>query len=213
MPRYRANCKVCQIAQKDAKLRVRLRKAAFNRDEGGETLKDIAIEYGMTTAAVYNHAKKHIQDTSEANEKRHQTLMIRKQAEIQAKAQKEFELALKPDEFESTEPRTTEIMALDDYIAQGYDEIKKGTLKITASSFLAAVKIRTDQRAKSANNKIELIKTINAFRSSNGRKQTTTSDSEGTPESRGLYRGTSGNEAPSGTEEVSPTNPETEPQD
>lgn len=216
--KYKSNCKACQLSKRDAKARARIRYAAFRREEGDETLAQIALEYGISQGPMYNHAKKHITDAESNTARTKQVIVARKTAEFKAKAQKELELKVDSDDFEELEGRPAEIIALDDYIAQGAAEIKEGKLKLTANSFLAAVKIKTDWASKQQNNKIELLKTISAFRSGSKKqiesikegeivdgattRGLTEGDNRGEDEAGSIYREAFGYAAPRGTEEL-----------
>jgi hypothetical protein len=197
MPKYRLNCSVCKIAKTNQGLRKRLQHAKFHREDGDEALPDIAREFGFSLPAIYNHCNKHIRDITPGIQQRMINIAEKKKIELQGRIQKELELSLDAKTVEEIESRPAEIVILDDYIAQGAEEIRKGELRITPNSFLAAVKIKTDWASKQQNNKVELLRTIAAFRS--GSKTTkeeiidgttteiTTSDIPGEAEARDIY--------------------------
>lgn len=215
MTLFKPNCKVCQLSRRDAPFRARLYHATFKREEGDETLNAIIEEYmgRLSAPSVYNHTKRHMVVRSIRTDLNKQVRVIKKTAEIKATALKELEVSIDPDMVSDIEARPEQIIALDEYIAQGAAVIKEGALKITAQSFLAAVKIKNEWQMKQTGNKIELIKTIQAFRSG-GKKQTKESDDRtasettegldpGEEQTRDLYYAITRNAATSGAGEIS----------
>jgi hypothetical protein len=147
----------------DAGLRKRIRYAAFNRQPGDETLGNIAEEYGISTHSMYNHAKKHISPVETETHK--EVKVAKKTIEIQAQVQKDLELQLSRETVDEIDARPIEIVGVDELIAQGIQKIKEGKMQLTTTTFLGAVKLKTDWSAKQQTNKIELMRTITNFRS------------------------------------------------
>lgn len=170
MARYKPNCQTCQLAKKDAKARIRIRNATFNRTVGDETLQDISREYGLSNGGIYNHSRKHIVDDTEALQRRQETITAKKVALIKADVQKDLELQLDADTVDDIDSDPLQILGLKEYIAQGNKEIKEGKLKITAQSYLVAVRTLNEYESKKTNNKIEFLRTISSFRSGNPKK-------------------------------------------
>lgn len=216
MSLYKKNCSVCQVSRNNPRLRVRIRYAAFKRVNGDETLADIAKEYSLNLAPMYNHAKKHITDNSDVQQARREVMTAKKVEIVRSEAQKELELSLDSDTVDGLESRPAEVMSLDDYLAQAADLIKKGELKITASTYLAAVKIRTEWASKQQGNKLEFLKTMAAFASGvkgkpNGTTGgTTESPDSGKDESSDIHRETSGDATPPWATRIPETHPVTE---
>jgi hypothetical protein len=205
MAKYRANCTVCIAAKKDPALRKRIKFAAFKREPGDETLLDLGREFKLTTASMYNHAKKHISDDSEVIARRHDVITANKVVKLKAQVQEDLELQLDLDTVDDIDSDPGQIAALKEYITQGHDLIKKGKLNITAQSFLVAVRTLNEYEAKKTNNKIEFLRTISSFRGGakkaakqpiegeivHGNRptdQVTGSAGEGTNESSSLHR-------------------------
>lgn len=163
--KYKKNCKACQRSRTDEKLRKRIRYAAYKREQGDETLADIAIESGLTTAALYNHVKKHMIDIQDSYSAAKQTKVAKQREVFKATVAKELELSVDTNVLDSIEARPEAIVALDDYISQAKLLIDKGELKINATSFLQATKIRTDWAAKQQSNKTDMMKAIYAMSS------------------------------------------------
>jgi len=214
--KYKVNCKACQLSKRDPKARKRIRYAAYKREEGDETLQDIAIEFNISGPSMYNHVKKHIKDTEPEMGARKEIRVAKAKIQFEAEAQKEMETVLEAQTIEEANPRPAEIIAVDDYIAQGATMVKEGKMKMTPQSFLGAVKLKTDWSSKQQNHQLELIRTIAAFRSG-AKKQISKQDKElidvtgeitgsldsGENETGRIYRATFGNAPAQGTEEVS----------
>jgi len=188
-----------------------LRHSAFAREEGDETLADLANEFGMSLGSIYGHAKKHMKDRSEQSAESRQAKLAKKTIIIQAEAHKELEIQLDKQTVDDIEARPNEIIGLDEYIAQGIADVKAGNMKMTPSSFLAAVKIKTEWSSKQTSNKIELMRTMYAFSSGNKKKEEkndrttreiTASSDGGEDESTRIYRAAFGDATPQGAEEV-----------
>ena len=162
--RYKPNCNTCKKTKLDAKLRQRIQNAAYKRDIGDESLAEIAKEIGVTIPTIYNHVKKHITDDDIVLEKRLQSKRSLQAEKIKAKVQKDLELKLDVATVEEIDSDPLQILGLKEYIAQGNDMIKKGGLKITAQSYLVAVRTLNEFEAKKTNNKLEFLRTIAAFR-------------------------------------------------
>lgn len=177
MIKYRPNCRACALSKGNPKARLRIYNAKYKREDGDESLKTIATEFGIPFQRLYNHANKHMSEALQQGTTK-EIHVAKKTAEFKANAQKELELAIDLDTAGALEGRPEQIIALDEYIAQGATEIAKGNLKLTANAFLAAVKIKNDWEAKQTTNKIELMKTIQAFRSG---KQKEVTENDRTP--------------------------------
>lgn len=161
MSRYKPNCAACQLTRGKTKLRQRVSKAAFRREPGDETLQDIAKELHISSAGMYNHAKKHLSirdDTPDVREVR----VAKKVNDIKAAAQKKVELAIDHDDVL---PEDESIAALKEYILQGHAMIREGKLPITAQSFLQAVRIDVDYKSKQKDRQVDIIKTMYRFAS------------------------------------------------
>lgn len=217
--RYKPNCATCQIAKTDISLRKRIRYAAYKREQGDETLQDIAAQIDVSYQGVYNHVKKHMEDVSDRYIDRSRVQAAKKVAEVQAKAHQELELQLSRPVIDEIDARPEEVIALDEYIAQGHNAIKQKSLRITPQSFLAAVKIKTDWQSKQQNNKIELMRTMMAFASGGDKpKKKEVIDGSGDTlpvteglvggeeQSRDIYRSIVGNAAAQGAEDLSTAN-------
>ena len=211
--KYKSNCKGCQLSKHNPKARDRIRKAAFRREDGDETIQQIAIEFGVTPAALYKHCRNHLKDTDVEMSSRKEIKIAKKTIEFKARVQKEHELLIDDNTSESIEGRPAEIVTLDDYIAQGAAMVKEGKVQITANSYLAAIKIKNEWQAKQQNNKVELLKTIAAFRSGHKKvvegevingiaKEITGSTNRGADETARIYRRIAGDAATSRAEEI-----------
>lgn len=209
MVKYKSNCTVCQKSKLDVKLRNRIRYAAFKREPGDETLSDIGAEYGLSVPSMYNHAKKHITDMAESYQHAKETKVAKQTQTFRVQAQKELETAIDGSVLDTIEARPQEIIALDDYIAMGKKLIDNGTMKVSAQSFLAAVKIKNDWSAKQASTKLDFFKAVYALSSGNKKKvepngqanpsdtgEDATVDNRGADQAADIYRELAGNQTP-----------------
>lgn len=168
--KFKPNCRSCQIARADQRFRKRVRYAAYKRESGDETLADIGIEFGISTPQIYNHVKKHLTDVQDSYNAAKEIKIAKKTVEFKANVQKELELSIDPEVMDTIQARPEAIVALDDYISQAAALISKGELKINATSFLQATKIRTDWDSKQQSNQTEFMKAIYAMTSGDKKK-------------------------------------------
>lgn len=206
---YKKNCTVCMAGKALPSLRKRIYTAAFHRRDGDETLGNIADEFGFSTKSVYTHAKKHIREKQTEGNK--EIRVGKKLIDIQANVQKELELQLDRQTVDEIEARPIEMVGLDELIAQGMAEIKKGGMKLTATQFIAAVKVKSDWAGRQQSNKVEILRTIASFRSgakkviegeTNDTEEPTTSTYRGEDESYNICRAAFGDEATRRAEEI-----------
>lgn len=173
---YKPNCTACRATKNDAKVRKRIRYAFFERQEGDETLADIARELHVGIPSMYNHAKKHVPDMREADKRRNETLSAHKYARAKAIANKKLEVAFEKNDLNITENYEE---FLDDYITQGNDVLAKGQMKITEKGFLAAIKIKADIQGKKRGQDIEIMKAVYSFSSGKNKKVKQNDESTG----------------------------------
>lgn len=172
------------MSRTDAKLRQRIYVAAFKREEGDETLYQIADEQGVSRPQMYNHVKRHVTQNAISDTTK-ELSTEKKVIEMKAKAHKEQELAIEGDVIDGIEARPEQIIALDTYISQGYDDLKKGKFKVTGNGLLAAIKIKNEWENKRQQNKTDYLKTIYAIASDNRKETEQTQekrDTHGQPE-------------------------------
>jgi predicted DNA-binding protein YlxM (UPF0122 family) len=205
--KYKANCKACILSKHSEKHRRRIRQAAFHRQDGDETLAEIATECNISIPSMYNHVKRHMKEVDTTGLK--EIRVAKKVVNMQSTAQKEMELQLDRQTIDEIEARPAEIIGIDELIAQGIAEIRAGKMKLTATQFVAAVKVKSDWAGKQQSNKIELLRTISAFRS--GAKkgkidgntiELTESTDGGEDEPSRIFRAAFGDAATQGTEEI-----------
>jgi hypothetical protein len=219
---YKKNCATCNLVRGNTKLRIRIRDATFNRTAGDETLQDIGREIGVNNKSIYNHSKKHITNRADTSEQVREAKLAKAKIAFAASVQRENELALKAQTMDEVDARPAEIVGLDEYIAQGILDVRKGNMKMTPASFLGAIKVKTEWAAKQQNNKLELMRTMMAFASGNKNKkdkddditiEVTTSTPTGEDESSRLFRATFGDAAPQGSETLYREPTETQSED
>lgn len=162
--KYKSNCKVCWASKKDAKLRERIYYCTFKREEGDESLYQIADSVGIPRAGMYNHVKKHIKENLPSGE-----VVTAKRLElVKQTVAKQLEVSLDHD---SIIPKQDFEMALDEVIASGLSELRLGTKKATINQLLAAAKVKGDFSSKKRGQDVEIIKTM--YRMMNGNPQET----------------------------------------
>jgi len=153
MIRYKVNCKVCQECRKDPKFRLRVYNAAFKRQDGDETMQDIANAYigKMTRAALYNHVKKHQTYTAPTREAQVVTRIERNKAQIA----KEMELAVDHDDILPTKDyeKVWELV-----ISEGMKELKTDGMKLSVNSLLSATKLKSEYDMKKRGQDADIIK-------------------------------------------------------
>lgn len=141
------------------KLRAMLYKAAFRREEGDQTIADIANEYGLIVSATYNHVKKHMNEA-----KPMAPIMAAKRIEeVKMAVQKKLEVSF---DHEDVVPKQDFELALDTIIQSGLSRLNASTSEVTINQLLAASKIKADYFGKRRGQDVEVIKTM--YRTMNG---------------------------------------------
>lgn len=163
MIRYKPNCKACQLSKKDPRLRQRIYQAAYRREDGDETLYQIADREGFNRAALYNHVKKHTTEVQKSLE----VQTAKKVAEVKANVDNKL-----VDHFEGKEPITPQLHndVLDEVMAIGLADVKAGRLKVTVSHALAAARQKAENLSKQKNLQLDIMKTMFAFASGEKKK-------------------------------------------
>lgn len=157
--RYRSNCKACRMVKYNPKLRARMYKAAYRREDGDETIGDIADDVGLVSSATYNHVKKHMHETKPTGS----VVAARRIEEVKQAVAKQLEVSLDHDQVI---PKQDFEMALDAVIATGLSELNKGTTRVTVNQLIAASKVKGDFSSKRRGQDVEIVKTM--YRSMNG---------------------------------------------
>lgn len=164
---YKRNCRGCQVSRGNQALRNRIYNAQFKREQGDETLADIAKEVGISQPALYNHAKVHLA-TRDRDDTRKALILAKKTVDLKAAVAKKLEVSVDHEEVLAEGEAAT---ALNEYVAQGHVMVKEGKIKITAQSFLQAVRISLDYESKKKDREVDIIKTM--YRFSSGAKKGT----------------------------------------
>lgn len=149
------------MSKADFKFRRRVYEAHFRRNNGDETLGDIALEYGLNKQSIYNHARKHIKENLPSGEIKTQNKINRFKAGLENKLAEVLDTTDNPSEA-GLDPHE---QALNEIIALGAEELKAGRLKLNTSQFLGAIKIKADIKNKSKDRQAELVKTMYKFAS------------------------------------------------
>lgn len=159
--KYKVNCKACQLSKANPKVRARIYKARFNREDGDETLEQVGQDVGLTGASIYNHARKHIKLTVFSDEAE-AVRTAKKVARVQAQVNKDLEVGFERGDIGITDEYE---VSLNNYLSQGKDILDKGGMKITEKGFLTAIKIKSDIQAKKRGQDIEIMKAVYSFSS------------------------------------------------
>lgn len=150
--KFKPNCRICVAAKSNPKLKVRIYHAAFEREEGDETLRQIAIDDNLTEHSLYNHVKKHIKRRSD------RSLQVQKKAAlIKAKMEQELEISFDHD---SVVPEEDFEKGMRLYLAAGIDALEKGKMAITAAQFVQVMKVKSDYMSKRRGQDVEVLKTV-----------------------------------------------------
>lgn len=209
MIRYKINCRGCQESKKNPNFRKRVYTAAFKREDGDETLKQIAEEFGHSYPSLYNHVKKHLTESRYNADEAKAVRTAKKVATIQAKVNKDMEVGFERGEMTVTDEYE---LSLNGYLSQGKAILDSGNMKITEKGFLTAIKIKSDIQAKKRGQDIEIMKAVYSFSSGNqaaikekaekakeqidGRDISTSGDAEGANSGQGrpdsVYRALAG---------------------
>lgn len=139
-------------AKANPKLKVRVYRAAFEREEGDETLRQIATDTNLNENALYNHCKKHIRRRADVS------LQVQKKAaQIKAKVEKDLEISFDHD---SVVPEEDFEKGMRLYLAAGIDALEKGKMAITAAQFVQVMKVKSDYMSKRRGQDVEVLKTV-----------------------------------------------------
>lgn len=151
---YKRNCISCQKSRGNPKLRARIYHAQFLRENGDETLAQIALDIGVAEPSMRNHAKKHVNLRSVASE---EVRVVKNIEKVKAKIQKDTELSFDHD---LVIPKQDFEMVVDGVLLEGFDQLKKQGKQISISQLLAAAKIKADYTSKKRGQDTEIIKTM-----------------------------------------------------
>lgn len=151
---YSMNCSICMFMQKNPDFRRRVMASRYFRPEGTESLAAVVHDYGdpVKLPLVYMHMQRH-QPADLLRAKRRFTEARR---EIEAPLPAEAEVLKSVDSSVLTQGDHER--GLDDFIQQGRDLLVQQKMKISATTFLAAVKIRAEIDKSTKDRRLDMIK-------------------------------------------------------
>ncbi len=153
---YSKNCSVCMYMQKNPEFRQRVMISRYFNPDGTEALAEVVHAFGdpVKLPSVYMHMQRH-QPADLLRAKRRFT-----------EARREIEAPL-PEEAEVLKTVDSSVLAqgdhergLDDFIQQGRDLLVKKDMKISATTFLAAIKIRSEIDKSTKDRRLDMIKSF-----------------------------------------------------
>lgn len=151
---YWPNCMVCQYMKKNKDFRYRIMTSTYFHPEGQESAAEVVHAFGdpFKLSTFYAHLQRH-------------------QAKDLIKAQQRFDIKHKTDKpdakliigaVEGTVENTGEAheQGLDEFIRDGRALLASGELKVTATTFLQAIKIKSDNEKSTKDRRLEAMKAI-----------------------------------------------------
>lgn len=161
MIKYKPNCKTCTLCRSDPKLRARIYNATFKREDGDETLKDIAVSIGVSQGPVYNHSKKHLRYMKPTRE----AVITKSVEKARAELSKQYELSVDQADVIVKEQYED---SLEYVLAEGMKQLRESGKTITVNQILAASKLLMDNKLKKRGQDTEIIKTFMRAQSAAG---------------------------------------------
>ena len=158
---YRKNCMPCQLMKKDPTFRLRVMQSRYFNPKGRESLASVVHDYGdpFALATIYAHMSRHQESDLQKARRRyaevphpHSTpLVVSSAVEGEVVSQSQHELGL------------------DEFIREGREKLLRKEMSITATTYLQAIKIRTDIDKTTKDRRMEMIK--NFFAGANSEKK------------------------------------------
>jgi hypothetical protein len=170
------NCSVCQYMKKTPDFREAVMRSSYLDPEGQETLLAVNARYGspFKLPTLYRHMQKHqaedIQKAEDAarvfgtetpNWQRRTVQAVNYQPPATEPADatellKNTEKAVEGDVV----PRQQHEIALDDFIKLGRERVRKGEIVISASNYIAAIKVKADIERSTKDRRLEMLRTM-----------------------------------------------------
>jgi hypothetical protein len=144
-------------------------QSRYFQPDGQETLKEVVHNFGdpLKISTIYMHMA------------RHQPADLMRAKKRFTEPRREIEAPL-PDEAKVLDTIDSSVLsqgyherALDDFISQGREKLLKGELSITATTLLAAIKIRSEIDKSTKDRRLDMIK---SFFAGGGNKEATPVD-------------------------------------
>lgn len=142
---YWPNCAVCQYMKKHPQFREQIMASTYFNSLGSKNMLQVVHDWGdpFKPSAMYQHIKRH-------------------QARDLIKVDKLEEARVIPPVVEAVESSVTSATeherGLDEFIRDGRNKLSRGELSMTASSYLQAIKIKSDIEKNTKDRRMEMIK-------------------------------------------------------
>lgn len=160
---YWPNCSVCQFMKKNKDFRFRIMQSTYFNPQGNETMMDVVHTWGdpFGSSIMYAHFKRH-----QAKD------LIRAASRFDDKGNLMIDKRMKPtvEVIEHIDPKATTNyeLGLDEFIQSGRDKLARGEMQVSASTFVAAIKTKSDIDKNTKDRRLDMIK---AFFVDNGQNQ------------------------------------------
>lgn len=180
--KWKSNCAACQLMRKDHNFKQRMYTSTYFDKQGKETLRQVAIDYSayLSMQSIYNHARKHgtwyfrkHSDRDETIKEFHEREQIKKDALTKLKkVAPELVPEVIDGQLVAAEPKDDDDWesGLDELIKIGTSDLKKGHMKINASQYVTALKIKADREASKGNQKSDMLIAFAAMASGNAKQ-------------------------------------------
>lgn len=151
--KWKPNCSVCQFSKKNKDFRTRLFSSSYFNPEATESPMDVVHDYKgiFGQSLLYACLKRH-----------HSKDLIRPASKI-INGELVIDNRMKPT-FEVIErvggATTNHELGLDDFIEKGRTMLANGELRITATTYLTAIKTKMDNDAKTKDRRVDLLSNL-----------------------------------------------------
>jgi hypothetical protein len=167
---YRPNCATCTLMKKDKEFKRRFYTSTYFDAQGRETLRQVSEAYHpfVSEDSIYNHARKHgtwsprgtprngesINDFNTRSRETKKALSTLKKVAP--------EILLEGDIVDLTPKEDSWEDGLDELLKQGTQDLKSGKMKINASQYVTALKIKADREAAKGSGMSEFLSAMAA---------------------------------------------------
>jgi hypothetical protein len=165
---YSPTCQVCQYMRRNKDYTVAILLSSYFNPKGQESLPEVNKRFGLpfTLITLYKHAQRHMK-TNTARWMKLNGLEDKKnwqQALEKTKFIKEEELEALQNTIEYVEDAKSILQpheySLDKFIKKGSDMVESGEMKITATTYIQAIKAKSDIEKSNKDRKMDALKTL-----------------------------------------------------
>lgn len=153
---YWPNCQVCQYMKKNKQFRYDVMQSTYFNPHGQESLMEVNRRYGglFTSSTLYAHMKRHQHKDILAAEKR---------ADEMEKAAKGIKPIL-PAVVQAVEGQVVSTQdherGLDKFIREGEEMLDRREMKLSATTYLQAIKIKADIEKSTKDRRLDAVKSM-----------------------------------------------------